>query len=145
MVTNIDSLLLKNKPGALLQQARGQASRGFVLDSRLLEVLLQLAVLKPGGDLGFHTGELRIDELLGFLNTRYGLHIDSLPSIDTFAEESINVRKSLRENLVGFKQRLREIGFYKDLSDAYISQTVSPRYEITKTQVAEAGAGCRDD
>ena len=135
MVKNIDSLLLKNKTGALLQQARGKAERGFVLDSRLLEVLLQLAVLKPGGNLGFHTGELRIDELLGTLSERYGIHIDSLPKIDNFAEESINVRKTLRENLVGFKQRLREIGFYKDLSDAYISQTISPRYEIEKSQV----------
>ena len=68
------------------------------------------------------------------MSDRYGLHIDSLPESDSFSEESINTRKTLRENLVGFKQRLREIGFYKDLSDAYISQTVSPRYKISKKQ-----------
>ena len=132
MVKSLDSLMLKNKPGALLQQMRGgSAERQFVLDSRLLEVLLQLAVLKPGGHFGFHTSELRIDELLTFLKERYGLHIDSLPEADNFIDETINVRKTLRDNLVGFKRRLREIGFYKDLSDAYISQTVSPRYVIS--------------
>jgi hypothetical protein len=36
----------------------------------------------------------------------------------------------LRDNTLGFKKRLREIGFYHDLSDAYITQTVSPRYVI---------------
>jgi hypothetical protein len=133
MVKSLDSLMLKNKPGALLQQTRGKsAERQFVLDSRLLEVLLQLAVLKPGGHLGFHTSELRIDELLAFFQQRYGLHIASLPGTDSFTDETINVRKTLRENLVGFKRRLREIGFYKDLSDAYISQTVSPRYVIAE-------------
>ncbi len=139
MVKSLDSLMLKNKPGALLRQPRGKtAERYFVLDSRLLEVLLQLAVLKPGGHLGFHTSELRIDELLSFLTQRYGLHIDSLPDTDGFIDETITVRKTLRENLVGFKRRLREIGFYKDLSDAYISQTVSPRYMISQ-HAAEPG------
>ena len=135
MVKCLDSLMLKNKPGALLAQARvSKAERRFVLDSRLLEVLLQLAVLKPGGDLSFHTAELRIDELLTFLKDRYGLFIDELPTTDLFIEEDINTRKALRENMAGFKKRLREIGFYQDLSDAYITQTVSPRYRIHRNQ-----------
>ena len=29
-----------------------------------------------------------------------------------------------------FKDRLREIGFYDDLSDAYTAQTIRPRYEL---------------
>jgi len=28
------------------------------------------------------------------------------------------------------KDRLREIGFFRDLSDAYITQTITPRYAI---------------
>ena len=35
---------------------------------------------------------------------------------------------------MAFISRLREIGFYSDLSDAYLTQTVTPRYTI------EAGA-----
>jgi macrodomain Ter protein organizer (MatP/YcbG family) len=134
LVTNLDSFMLKNKPGALLAQSNG--SRRFCLDGRLLEVLLQLAVLSPGGDLGFHTRELRVDELLVFLQSRYGIYIDALPATDQFCESSIDVCGALRANLVGFKQRLREIGFYKDLSDAYVTQTVSPRYVIERAQKA---------
>jgi len=127
----IDSLLLKNRPGALLSQGRTRnAPRCFVLDSRLLEVLLQIAVLKPGGRLGYHTGELRIDELLVFLRERYGLHIDQLPHGDGFGVPGIGDRQALRGNATAFVSRLRELGFYRDLSDAYVTQTVTPRYRI---------------
>lgn len=135
LVKNLDSFMLKNKPGALLEQNSGSnGGRRFCLDGRLLEVMLQLAVLSKGGDLGFHTRELRVDELLTFLKTRYGIHIDSLPGTDSFCEQSIDVSSALRDNLVGFKRRLREIGFYRDLSDAYVTQTVTPRYQIDKNQ-----------
>ncbi|MFA0223248.1 hypothetical protein AB4483_04105 [Vibrio splendidus] len=135
LVKNLDSFMLKNKPGALLEQNSGShGGRRFCLDGRLLEVMLQLAVLSKGGDLGFHTRELRVDELLIFLKTRYGIHIDSLPNTDSFCEQSIDVNSALRDNLVGFKRRLREIGFYRDLSDAYVTQTVTPRYQIDKNQ-----------
>jgi hypothetical protein len=127
----LDSLLLKNRPGALVTQPRVRNGvRRFVLDSRLLEVLLQIAVLRPGGALGYHTGELRVDELLGVLRTRYGLYIDRLPAGDGFGEASIGDHAALRENAAAFTSRLREIGFYRDLSDAYVTQTVAPRYRI---------------
>lgn len=127
----IDSLLLKNRDGALIAQPRVRnAPRRFILDSRLLEVLLQIAVLRPGGTLGYHTTEIRIEELLTFLRERYGLYVDRLPPGDGFSEPSITDREALRANLDAFRERLREIGFYRDLSDAYFTQTVSPRYTI---------------
>ena len=104
--------------------------RRFVLDSRLLEVLLQIAVLQPGGVLGYHTGDLRIDELLTFLRQRYGLYIDRLPRGDGFGVQSITDHRALRTNLAAFTSRLREVGFYRDLSDAYVTSTVTPRYRI---------------
>jgi len=136
----LDSLLMKNRPGALLAQGRTKhAPRRFVLDSRLLEVLLPIAVLQPGGAFGYYTGELRIDELLTLLRERYGLHIDQLPHGDGFGEPTIADRKALRENQKAFVSRLREIGFYRDLSDAYVTQTVTPRYRIAKTETMPAG------
>jgi hypothetical protein len=139
LVTNLDSFMLKNKPGALLEQNNGiDGGRRFCLDGRLLEVMLQLAVLTKGGDLGFHTKELRVDELLTFLKSRYGIHIDSLPDTDIFCDQSIDVNSALRDNLAGFKRRLREIGFYRDLSDAYVTQTVTPRYQIDEIQNKKA-------
>jgi hypothetical protein len=136
----IDSLLLKNRAGALIAQGRTkEAPRRFVLDSRLLEVLLQIAVLKPGGADGFYTGEMRVDELLVFLRERYGIFIDQLPRGDGFATTSIEDRRALRDNVRAFTGRLREVGFYRDLSDAYVTQTITPRYRIAAEGTAAGG------
>jgi hypothetical protein len=125
----LDSLLLKNKDRGLLAQSRTKGSpRRFVMGSKLLEVLLQLAVLAQENG-KFQTRKIRIEELLGFLRQRYGIYIDRLPE-NTEASGSILDRRALRLNVEAFKRRLREIGFYEDLSDAYVTQTVSPRYEI---------------
>jgi hypothetical protein len=131
LVTAIDSLLLKNRPGAIITQGRGKgAARRFILDSRMLEVLLQIAVLRTGGQLGYHTTEIRIEELLSFIRERYGIYIDRLPDGEGFEKPSIDDREALRSNVAAFKNKLREIGFYQDLSDAYITQHVTPRYVI---------------
>jgi hypothetical protein len=136
----IDSMLLKNRAGAFIAQGRTKsAPRRFVLDSRLLEVLLQIAVLHPGGASGFHTKEMRIDELLVFLRERYGIFIDQLPRGDGFATTSIDDRGTLRANLKAFTGRLREVGFYRDLSDAYVTQTITPRYRIAADDATAGG------
>jgi hypothetical protein len=136
----LDSLLLKNRAGALIAQGRTKdAPRRFVLDSRLLEVLLQIAVLRQGSDGGFHTGEMRVDELLVFLRERYGIFIDQLPRGDGFATTSIDDRRALRDNIRAFIVRLREVGFYRDLSDAYVTQTITPRYRISAGDTATGG------
>jgi hypothetical protein len=127
----LDSLLLKNKENGLLAQSRTKGSpRRFVLGSKLLEVLLQVAVLTQDGG-RFVTREVRIEELLAFLRNRYGLHIDRLPE-NAQATSNILDRRALRLNLEAFKRRLREIGFYEDLSDAYVTQKVSTRYAIER-------------
>lgn len=132
----LDSLLLKNKETGLLAQSRTKgSSRRFVLGSKLLEVLLQIAVLAQDGG-RFVTREVRIEELLAFLRNRYGLHIDRLPESGQ-SNSSILDRRALRLNLEAFKRRLREIGFYEDLSDAYVTQKVSPRYAIEKNNGTE--------
>lgn len=127
----LDSFLLKNKESGLLSQSRSKGSpRRFVLGSKLLEVLLQLAVLSQE-DGRFITREVRIEELLAFLRNRYGLYIDRLPE-GRQTSSSILDQRALRLNLDVFKRRLREIGFYQDLSDAYVTQKVSPRYVINR-------------
>ncbi|MGN5139703.1 methylation-associated defense system protein MAD7 [Aeromonas dhakensis] len=131
IIESLDATMLKNKSGALLAQTRARnAPRRFTLESRLLEVLLQIAVLRPGGDLGYFTGGMRIDDLLSFLRERYGLYIDQLPPGE--GSPTIDERKALRSNVQAFTGRLREIGFYRDLSDAYVTQTVVPRYTIAE-------------
>src|SRR5204863_6583595 len=96
IVRALDSLLLKNRPGALLAQARSaKTPRRFVLDSRLLEVLLQIAVLRYDTDTGkYRSEEIQIDRLLTFIRERYGLYIDRLPSGEGFGEPSIKDREA---------------------------------------------------
>jgi len=133
IVRALDSFMLKNRPGALLAQTRAKgAARRFVLDSRLLEVLLQLAVLEVNGAQGFYTREIKIEDLLVFLRERYGIYIDGLPTGEGFSEPSIEEREALRQNKAAFKAKLRDIGFFQDLSDAYVTQHVTPRYRIEK-------------
>jgi hypothetical protein len=95
--------------------------------------LLQIAVLRIGekSTLGYKTEEIRVEDLLLFLRKRYGLYIDRLPSGEGFGESSIEDREALRKNKEAFKNKLREIGFFQDLSDAYVTQFVTPRYRIT--------------
>jgi len=138
----LDSLLLKNKENGLLAQPRSKGSpRRFVLGSKLLEVLLQISVLTQDGA-RFVTREIRIEELLAFLRNRYGLHIDRLPE-NGQTNSSILDRRALRLNLEAFKRRLREIGFYEDLSDAYVTQKVSPRYRIERYGQIDKNEGHR--
>jgi len=122
----VDSLLLKNRPGAMIAQPK-QGQRRFVLDSRLLEVLLQIALLRPSAT-GFRTVPMRVDEFLDLLEKRYGLYIDRLPAGDGFGRPTITDEVALRDNRRAFLDRLREIGFYSDLSDAFVTQTITPRY-----------------
>ncbi len=141
VVRSLDSLLLKNRPGALLAQQRSKNSpRRFILDSRLLEVLLQIAVLRFDSTTGrYRSEEIQIDRLLTFLRERYGLYIDSLPRGEGFGEPTIADCEAIRRNKAAFKNKLREIGFFQDLSDAYITQHVTPRYRINHQPVAPAG------
>lgn len=135
----LDSLLLKNRPGAMIAQPR-RGDRRFILDSRLLEVLLQLSLLRLGDDGEFYTASLRVDEFLTILRERYGLHIDRLPSGDGFGRPTIDDHAALRANTDAFTARLREIGFYSDMSDAYLTQTITPRYTVTTERARGRGA-----
>jgi hypothetical protein len=125
----LDTLLLKNRAGAMIAQPRG-GDRRFTLDSRLLEVLLQLSLLKADTSDRFSTASLRVDEFLGILRDRYGLYIDQLPEGDGLGPAIVTDHAALRENRTAFISRLREIGFYSDLSDAYLTQTITPRYTV---------------
>lgn len=133
----LDAFLLKNTDDGLLRQARAHRSpRYFSLGSRLLELLLHLAVLRWDGNTWVST-PVRIDELLTFLRERYSLYIDRLPSEEGFGGPSILEQHALRRNVEAFKTRLREIGFFQDLSDAYLTQIVTSRYAVTAEPIAD--------
>lgn len=72
----LDSVFKRGEAG-IMHQSKGSPRR-FAMGSLLLEVLLQIAVLRSSGA-AFYTRELRVDELLTFLQERYGIYIDRLP------------------------------------------------------------------
>ncbi|GAB3994175.1 hypothetical protein GCM10029992_07830 [Glycomyces albus] len=130
IVQTLDSLLLKRRPGAMIVQPH-RGERRFTLDSRLLEVLLQVTLLRANPDgPGRSTRPMRVDEFLTVLRERYGLHIDRLPSGDGFGRAGLDDQAALRANREALLDRLRQIGYYRDLSDAHLTQTITPRYSV---------------
>ena len=127
-ITEFLDSMFKRQDAGIMHQPKGGARR-FVMGSRLLEVLLQISVLEWSGS-GFSTREPRVDELLTFLRERYGIYVDRLPPGDGFTTPGIDDLAALRQNTEDFKGRLREIGFFRDLSDAFVTQTITPRYTI---------------
>jgi hypothetical protein len=133
LVQMIDKLFQKNTPFGALIQGRSKANpRRWQLGGRLLEVFVQLAVLRArneGADRHFFTEPILIDDFLHWVERRYGFVIG--PSITGGRKPStLDEHRAFRDNVRALKDRLREIGFYDDLSDAYNAQTVKPRYHL---------------
>jgi len=124
----LDSIFQKNRETGLMRQGYGRANkRRYSLGSGLLETLIHIAVLESTPEDGFRTRSIRVDSSVEWLRRRYSIYISRLPAV---REPSITDLEALRLNSQAFKDRLREIGFYTDLSDAYISQVIRPRYHF---------------
>lgn len=125
----LDALSQKNTERGFLAQGRSRKHlRRYVLGTRLLEALVQILVLRNDGT-KFYTASLSIEELTLQLRERYGLIINGNED-KRFKETSVYTQLAFKENLNAFKLKLRQIGFYTELSDAYILQKVRPRYVL---------------
>jgi hypothetical protein len=81
-----------------------------------------------GGDPpAFFTRPLRVDELVGRLDDRYDLLVSRPPA---YLAEDASAARTLAANVTRFKNRLRETGLFTDLSDAFLAQTVRPRFVL---------------
>jgi hypothetical protein len=109
---------------------RGRTRRKYVIGNELLEVLIQLAVLgQRASDGKWQSRPITIQEFVDWLRGRYGLLIDTLgPGVPD--DEQIN--RALATNLSALKTRLRQLGFFTDLSDASNSQVITPRFQIAE-------------
>lgn len=108
---------------------KGRVKRRFVLGNELLEVLIQLAVLRERqSDNRFETRPIQIQDFVDWLAGRYGLLIDRLGP--DAAAESEQVNRALARNYGALKTRLRQLGFFVDLADASNSQVIEPRFAI---------------
>jgi len=129
LTEQLDSVLMKNRDTCLLRQGKGKRNeRRWHIGSRLLEMLVQIAVLEPTEHqtgLGFRSRPILIDRFVSWLRERYGLVL-----VPDWPDATIQDYEAFNANLRHLKNRLREIGFYTDLSDAYNAQTIRPRYSI---------------
>ncbi len=126
----LDSLSQKNNERGFLAQGRSKKHpRRYVLGTRLLEALVQIQVLHLDGN-KFITQSLSVEELMNNLRNRYGLIINGLNE-ERFQNTDLYTHLAFKENVEAFKMKLRQIGFYNDLSDAYILQKIRPRYELS--------------
>lgn len=116
--------------GFMAQGRSKKHPRRFVMGTRLLETLVQIMVLESQGD-HFITRSLSIEELMNRIRERYGLIINGITE-PRFRDANVNTHLAFKENVEAFKQKLRQIGFYDDLSDAYILQKVRPRYQLNQ-------------
>lgn len=113
-----------NRDDGFLQGGRGK-KRKYVLGNLLLEVLVQLAVVSADPK-GFKTQPITIVSFVEWLKTRYGIYINELPE----GSDSPDTAKALNNNFTALKERLRQLGFYTDLSDASNSQVIKPRFKV---------------
>ncbi len=128
LVKMLDSLAQKNRPGGFLRQGAGaRAPRWFVIGGDLLETLVQIAVLDEQAG-GHRSRNLLIDDFVEWLRERYGFVIYAPAYREVPPEE----QEGWRRNQRALRERLHQIGFFTDLSDAYNSQTLRPRYEVSR-------------
>jgi hypothetical protein len=122
-----DSLFGKNSPeGMFRQPLGGLRRRRLSMAPGMLETLTLISVVRDSPR-GYVTRPMMIDELMDRFDRRYGLLIGRPPAS---LGNDATLGLLLKSNVQRFKARLRETGLYTDLSDAYLAQTVKPRYVI---------------
>ena len=95
------------------------------MGNQLLEVLVQLSVV-GADESGFKTQPITITKFVEWLKNRYGILIDTTGK----ETDSPEIARALELNYNSLKDRLRQLGFFTDLSDASNSQTIKPRFPI---------------
>ncbi len=120
------SLCGLNRDDGFLHGGRGQ-KRKYVLGNQLLELLVQLAVVDARHG-KFCTKPITITDFVRWLRDRYGIYMDTTKD----ASDSPDVARALEANYSALKDRLRQLGFFTDLSDASISQVIRPRFPINQ-------------
>lgn len=126
----LDKVSMKNTESALMIDGRSRKhQRRGAIGSKLLEVLVQLLVLTPKDGGGFSSNPLSIRQLIKSIRDRYGLIIDGSDE-PRFSDADVKTHMAFKANVDALKSKLRQIGFYTDLSDASSLQKIRPRYKF---------------
>ncbi|WP_322777865.1 methylation-associated defense system protein MAD7 [Frankia sp. Cas4] len=123
---------MRKQAGLLRGNLRGRRAWRYAMTDELLTTLLLSALVDP--EQGDVLPRMRLADLLTTLESRWGLLIDRPPA----ARDDASSRAVANTNLVAFTGRLRQMGFFTDLSDDFNAQ-----YVINPLAGAGAGAGAR--
>ena len=126
----LDKASMKNESSALIIDGRSRKhTRRGAIGSKLLEVLVQLLVLNQKDNGELESRPLSIRQLAQEIRNRYGLIIDGTGE-PRFKDADIKTHLAFKENMIALKNKLRQIGFYTDLSDASSLQKIRPSSTI---------------
>jgi hypothetical protein len=102
--------------GFIRGTSKRRASWRYQMTDDLLASLVQLAVMNPSDG----EGRISLAAFLAFLETRFGILVARPPS----AVEDTATRAAARSNLDAMRRRLRQMGFFADLSDDFSAQYI---------------------
>jgi hypothetical protein len=126
----LDSLFAKNSAEGLIRQPLGgPRRRRAAVSPGLLETLTLISVV-GGEQPHFFTRPLRVDQLVERLDERYDILVSRPPA---HLRDDPSAARTLAGNVSRLKSRLRETGLFTDLSDAFLAQTVRPRFVLRET------------
>lgn len=130
LTRHIDACAMKNSSSMLLADGRSRKyPRRGAIGSKLLETLVQILVLRQQENGTFISQPHSIEELTELIRSRYGLVINGIND-PHFIDADVELNAAFHDNMEALKNKLRQIGFYTDLSDACILQKIHPRYNI---------------
>lgn len=117
------SVTRKNQASGLLTGSPRKDDDYYAMGPQLLEAIVHLVVLRREGVPS--AAPTDISQLVSRLRSRYGIWIDQPPpSLD----QSYEAHLAAQENLAAFKERLRELGLFRAVTDASRMQRLRPRY-----------------
>jgi hypothetical protein len=120
---------LTKEHGVLAGTPSNRNSWRYAPSNDLLAVLVQLAAACLSTDCrievdGSRLAPFRLTEFLAFLEQRFGILVDRPP--DNF--EGADYSAAARDNLRAMESRLRQMGIFRDLSDDFTVQRLTPPY-----------------
>jgi hypothetical protein len=125
--------------GVLAGTPANRHSWRYAPSNDLLAVLVQLAATCIASDCGpdnvaTRLAPFRLQEFLDFLNRRFGILIDRPP--DSF--QGADYAAAARDNLRAMQSRMRQMGIFRDLSDDFTVQRLTPPYSNSHLSKSEA-------
>ncbi len=112
---------LRKDYGLLAGNTTGRRNWRYAPSDDLLATLVRLAMIEdPGGDLKHITtrSTLPLSDFLEFLERKFGFIVARPPAF----LDDVTARTAATRNLEALKRRLRQMGFFRDLSDDFNAQ-----------------------